>query len=131
MINNSTNINKTSVHFSSQITEHNKYTTYAVGNRILGRTQQCGGDKPAYRISTLHLMIIWSPMAIHIYKINKTAKIRFHSKRPQTIKNEWKHAHGQNNNSQCMLFLVNWLLRSRICLFKTITLRTNNQLLLQ
>jgi hypothetical protein len=58
MINNSTNINKTSVHFSSQITEHNKYTTYAVGNPVLGKKQQCGGDKPAYWISTLHLMII-------------------------------------------------------------------------
>jgi hypothetical protein len=44
MVNNFTNINKTSNHLSPYITEHKKETTYDVGNSgpDLGQAQICG-----------------------------------------------------------------------------------------
>ena len=55
MVNNSTNINKTNVCLSPQLTEHKKTTTYDVGNpgHGLEQTQQYVGVKPVTEISFL------------------------------------------------------------------------------
>ena len=85
MVNNSTNINKTNNHLSSELTEHKKkrgITTYDIGNPDpgLGHTQKCGGVKP----SPLDNWI--SNGNAFIKKSIKTrAQIRVRSKRPHTI----------------------------------------------
>ena len=59
MINNSPNVNKTSYHFLSQLSEHWKrvlITTVDIGHLgpVLEQTQIFGGAKPVIGIPTLH-----------------------------------------------------------------------------
>jgi hypothetical protein len=55
MINRSTNINKTNHHLSSELTEHEKVTTYHIWNPglYLGRVQKWFGIKPINDIPIL------------------------------------------------------------------------------
>ena len=72
MVNNSTNINKTNDHLSSQLIEHRKTTIFDVGNpgTGLGQVQKGGADKPVNAIG-LNVVFVSESKRVFFSKLIK------------------------------------------------------------